>query len=105
MDMMKAILDIENKAQEIENSIDSLSANIKKETEQKIEVLLKNAEFESDAQIEKFRETIKEREEDECNEIKAKLKASLDSLEAKYTENREKWIREITDEVIKGDTK
>ncbi len=103
MDMMKAILDIENKAQEIENSIERFASDIKQETDREIEKFSQNAQAEIDVQINKFRETIKEIEEKEYNSTKAEMKEALDFLEEKYTANREKWINEITAEVTKGD--
>ncbi len=105
MDMMKAILDIENKAQEIENSIGSLSGDIRLETDKKIEELSKTADIEGDAQIEKFQKTIKAREDKEYNETKAEMKAALDLLEKKFVQNREKWIKDIVSEIIEGDKK
>ena len=65
MDMMKAILDIENKAREIENSIDSLSGDIRRETDEKIKKLHKKAENEANAEIEKFRADIRADEDHE----------------------------------------
>ncbi len=103
MDIMKAILDIENKAQEIENSIESLGADIKKDTDKKILEYTQKAQFEIDIEIEKFREEIKKSENGELESTKAEMKEALAALEEKYRNNREKWIKEITEKVIEGD--
>lgn len=105
MDMMKAILDIENKAQEIENSIDSLSGDIRRETDEKIKKLHKKAENEANAEIAKFRADIRADEDHEKEAAESEMKDMLDSLEQKYKENRDKWIKEITEDITKGDDK
>lgn len=103
MDMMKAILDIENKAQEIEASSKVLSAELKRETDSKIEEMSKKAENDAKIEIERYRETVKSGEEKELSEAKMQMDKTLASLENKFQENRGKWIEEITDEIIKGD--
>ena len=103
MDIMKAILDIENKAQEIEASTKHLLAEIKGETDRKIEGISKKAQEDAETEIEKFRETVKSGENDELSRAKVQMDKTLHLLEMKFEENRDNWIKEITDEIIKGD--
>lgn len=103
MDMMKAILDIENKAQEIEASTKVLAAEIKSETDSKIEEISKKAQKDAEIEIEKYRETVKSGEDKELSEAKMQMDKTLAALEEKFKQSREKWIEEITGEIIKGD--
>lgn len=100
MDMMKAILDIEARAQEVEDSIDSLKAKIKLETDEKIKQMQSEADAEAEAEIAAAKDKIDKEKQAEIEAVKAEMKLVSDSLEKNFTKNRNRWIEEITQRII-----
>lgn len=103
MDIVKAILEIETKAQEIESSVDELAKKIRRETDGKIAELQKAADSDSDAKIEKIKTKLASEKAASLDAVKGEMESVQNALMQKYSENREKWIEEITAAVIKGD--
>ena len=100
MDMMKAILDIEARAQKVEDSIDALAAKIKLETDEKIKQIQSEAEADAEAEIAAVKNRLDKEKQAEIEKTKSDMKLVSDELEKKFTQNRDKWIKEITEKVI-----
>lgn len=103
MDMMKAILDIEKKAQEIENSTCVLMADISRETDKNIQKIAEETKKNADAKIEEFRNKEEAFALEVQSAVKAENEKTFSSLEEKFAKDRAAWISGITDEIIKGD--
>ncbi len=104
MDIMKAILDIESKAQGI---IDTLS-DIKTESEAKVQQEIKRVEAEMEAvaveQIAKHKAKLDVERKDKLLEIENFGQEKKIRLEQIYSEMRSEWVEQIFNAVAKGDS-
>ena len=102
MDMLKAILDIEKKAQKIASTFD-LSAL---EEKQKTEKILEELEEEENLKVNEELSIIKIKNE---KELKAELDKNftlmterLKAMEKFFEDNEKRWINEITQKITGG---
>lgn len=103
MDILKAILDIEKKIQDISGTYDELK---QKETEKTKEILSKleeNAQKERDEAILKYKEEIEAELKRGLKENSALLSERIEALEKTFSENEASWTSEIFERIIKGD--
>ena len=105
MDIMKAILEIENKAQKVESSVDMSVTQIKAETDEHIKEIQLQSDSKVEKELEKYKVEAKANREKELNEVTLKMGKILESLEEKYAENKSRWIDEITEKITEGDMK
>ena len=104
MDMLKAILDIEKKAQEIAGTYDK---NVLEETKKTEKILKELEEAESLKAKEELALALKLHEKyfkTKNEEIINIMKEKSGRLEQIFEEKREIWINEITQKIIGGDS-
>ena len=99
-DLIMKIIDIESKAQEVicdaKKADSELDARIKNDTRKLQEDITKKAE----AKNASLRRLEEEDADKKIEEITAETKKHMDSLEAKYNANKEKWVNEIVSGII-----
>ncbi len=100
-EVIAKIIEIEERAREIvkdaENSKNSLDDELAKETERLRRDIAERAE--------KKNETLREYEDGEADkkieQINAEASRVMEKLEAKFSENRDKWVKDIFDSVTR----
>lgn len=104
MDIIKAILDIEEKAQKIVGTLDDIKAESERETEAEIKLMSEDMKARAEAEIEKSRaeaESDLARLTAECDED---MRRRQEVLDKNFEDNRERWIKEITDAVVRNES-
>ncbi len=104
MDIIKAILDIEEKAQKIVGTLDEMKGENEKdiaaETERMSEEMRKSAE----EKIEKAKQSADDEKKRIMSDTEAEIRSKREKLEKLFGDNRERWVREITEAVEKDDS-
>lgn len=100
MDIMKVILDIENKAMDVLDSVDK--AQEAQKAAQKAAELEKKFEQETVRRIEALRTEHETEVSEEVQALEKKEAMQAQKLTDLYSANREKWVEELTARVIEG---
>ena len=105
MDMLKAILDIEKKAQNIVDTFDSLTQEENEKTQNQLSELEEKADEEIKLQTAELEAKCEEELKSELKENAKVMQDKTDAMEKNFSENRERWVKEITHRIIGGDEK
>ena len=103
MDILKAILDIEKKVQDISGAYDELKQKETEKTEKILSELEERALKERKEALLKYTEEIKAEFECELKESSALLSERIEHLEKFFSENEALWTEEIFERIITGD--
>lgn len=99
-DLIMKIIDIEDRAQELIK--DAKKAD--RELEERLENETKKLEKDIVRKAEVKRETLKQIENEDADrkieEINSEVEKQIQSLNAKYIENKDKWVNEIVENII-----
>lgn len=99
MDMMKAILEIEKKAQAVEASVEKERAELLKATDEKIADFKEKAIAQSNEKIAAKEAAIEKERKAEEARLRERSETEKASLEAMYSENKDKWVKEISEKI------
>lgn len=102
MDIMKAILDIEEKAQSIMNTTDDIGEEMRRDTEKRIAEIDAGMKKDADEKISVHRAKAEKKMKSELESLEKDFGKKLDALENAFAENRARWVKEITDNVKEG---
>ncbi len=102
MDIMKAILDIEEKAQSIMNTTDDIGEEMRKETEKRIAEINEGMKKDAEEKISIHRANAEKKMKSELETLEADFGKKLGALETAFAENKARWVKEITDNVKEG---
>lgn len=102
MDIMKAILDIEEKAQSIMNTTDDIGEEMRRDTEKRIAEIDAGMKKDADEKISVHRANAEKKMKSELESLEKDFGKKLDALENAFAENRARWVKEITDNVKEG---
>ena len=91
-DILKRIIEIEDKAHNIVEDVKKESAGFDEEIERSINDLRKEIDEKTDTRIRQMAETESEYMRDEIDKIKKINKANLNKINKMYEENKERWI-------------
>ena len=105
MDILKAILKIEKKAQEISDGFEEIKAEENKKTETILKELKTNAEIEYKNKVTKLSKDITDSLNSELEKNHTDSEKKLCDMEKYFSDNENLWISEITENIIKGDIK
>lgn len=101
-DLIMKIIDIEDRAKELIK--DAREAD--RELEARLESETKTLEKDIVRKVEIKRETLKKMEDEDADrkikEINSEAERQIESLNAKYAENKDKWVNEIVGNIIGG---
>ena len=103
MDIIKAILDIEDKAQRIVGTLDEMCSENEKEIEAEIESMTAEMKSHAEFEIEKYKNETEEKKNQETEEIERSMQQKKAALEKTFADNRESWLRDITEAIIKDE--
>ena len=105
MDMLKAILDIEKKAQNIVDTFDSLTQEENEKTQKQLSELEEKADEEIKLQTAELEARCEEELKSELEENAKVMQDKTGAMEKYFSETRERWVKEITQRIIGGDEK
>ncbi len=99
-DMIKRIIEADNKAKELEESNRKAAEKEKQRIEEEVKAIYQK--YMDDAETEIMRDTayLEKRTERSLAEVTAKQESSLIKLKQDYEQNRDKWVDEIFNRVI-----
>lgn len=101
---MKAILDIESKAQGIMNTLGDIRAENEKNTEEELKKLKEKAQAETAAKIADYTAELEAKSAQDMAELERSMKERGAALEKTFNDNKSRWVKEITDAIVKDDT-
>lgn len=102
MDIMKAILDIEEKAQSIMNTMEDIGRETAKETEQRLAELDSGMKRDAEEKISEHKEAVQKSADKELKALEDDFGKKRDALENAFAAGKASWIKEITDNVKEG---
>lgn len=100
MDIMQAILDIEQKAQGIIDSADVLKEQQKQEIEAEIEKLRQKSDAAAKAQISQYVQRTDAERKEQTEKLEEAYRKRLSALDAVCSEKKQGWIDEITKRIL-----
>ena len=100
---MKAILDIEEKAQGIMKTMDDLKLQKTQETEEKLKNLEEQITKEAEKRINQHRERVAEKTKTELSELETFCDNQKTKLKTRYEEKADEWVSEITARIMKDE--
>lgn len=102
MDIMQAILDIEQKAQGIVDSAEELKESRKTVLENEIKEMENKAAAELRSRRERMEREAAEKRREAMENLEKSYAEKLETLDKKCAANKEKWIDDIVNAVISG---
>ena len=103
MDIMKAILDIENKAQTIMGEMGRFKVEKDEEIKQQLLKIEDDIKKDADKRIADFKREIEEKQISELEMIERYLDEKSKYLLKVYEDNNEAWAQEIFDSVVRNE--
>lgn len=100
MDIMQAILDIEDKAKEIVNSADEVKAKQQEKFEKELEKMRVYSEEKTKDEIASLQKTFVQSRKEALENVELEYQQKLEKLENLYKKNMDRWVAEITSEII-----
>lgn len=101
MDIMKAILDIESKAQGIMNTLGDIEKNSADELSEKLRLAKEQMEAQNEKKLSEHKANVDKASKREISELDADMEKMRQNLENTFSQNRSRWISSITDEITK----
>ena len=99
MDIMQAILDIEDKAKEIVNSADEVKAKQQEKFEKELEKMRVYSEEKTKDEIASLQKTFVQSRKEALENVELEYQQKLEKLENLYKKNMDRWVTEITSEI------
>ena len=99
-DIIRRIIEIEDKAQKIVEDARAEENNLDKRVEAEDKRLAKKIHDEAEARCRKMQETERENVSGKIEQINARANEQFDALMEKYSENKEKWVDDIVRHII-----
>ena len=99
-EIIKRIIEIEDKAQKIMKDARSDRDGLDKRVEAKEERLKKQMSEAAERRCLKIRESERGRADEEIAQINARTKEQLSALEKTYSENKQKWVDDMVGHII-----
>lgn len=100
MDIMQAILDIEQKAQGVIESADELKAVQEAELEKELASMRDKIDADAHMRIAQITDRAAAERQEEINALEKEYRSKIEALDNKCKENKQKWIDEITLRII-----
>ena len=99
-DIIRRIIEIEDKAQEIVNDARAAESNLGKRVEAEDKILAQKIREKAENRCRKLRESEQERINEKINDISKTTESRLAELQRKYSENKEKWVDDMVRHII-----
>lgn len=103
MDVLKAILDIEKKAQNVIDTFDSITVEETESIKEELKKLEEDENKDTSLKIEKIKAKNEEYLKTELEKSTALMAEKDKALEKKFSENEKLWISEIIERITGGD--
>lgn len=100
MDIMQAILDIEQKAQGIVDSADELKAVQETELQKEIEGARNKIDADAHMKIAQITDRAAAERQEAVNALEKEYRSKIEALDNRCRENKQRWIDEITAKII-----
>lgn len=100
MDIMQAILDIEDKAKEIVESADEVKAQQQEKFRDTLEKMQADAKEKTQDEIASLQKTFVQSRKEALEDIEKEYQQKLEKLETLYQSKMDRWVAEITSEII-----
>ena len=104
MDIMKAILDIESKAQGIINTLDEIQEENDKQIAQELKEIEEQMKVRANSKVEEYKAELDEKTHREIIELEKLMDTRRQTLEKTFNEKYKQWVKEITEAVVKDDS-
>ena len=98
-DMIKRIIEADNKAKELEEANRKAAEEEKRHIEEEAEAIYQKYMDEAQDEIKRNNAYLEKRTERNLAEVKAKQESALIKLRQDYEQNRDKWVDEIVNRV------
>ena len=99
-DIIRRIIEIEDKAQEIVNDARTTESNLEKRVEAEDKILAQKIREKAENRCRELRESEQKRINEKINEINKMAESRLAELQKKYSENKEKWVDDMVRHII-----
>ncbi len=104
MDIMKAILDIEGKAQGVMNTLEDIREENDKKLQSEIEKIRDGMKKRADEKIGQHKSELEKRSKSDMTELEKVMNERKKALDDTFESNRGRWVKEITDAIVKDDS-
>ena len=99
-DIIRRIIAIEDKAQEIVNDAREAESNLDKRVESEDKRIAREIHDKAEARCRKMQEEERESVSGKIGQINARASEQFDGLMKKYSENKEKWVDDMVRHII-----
>ena len=99
-EIIRRIIEIEDKAQEIINDARAAESNLGKRVEAEDKVIAQKIREKAQNRCRKLRESEQERINEKINVINKTAENRLAELQKRYSENKEKWVDDMVRHII-----
>ncbi len=102
MDIMQAILDIEQKAQESLKAVEKLEQEQNDGLTEELKRLENAAQEEVRQTLEQVKNRCMEEQKDALDAAERETRSRLETLQAQYEQNKEKWVSQMTKNILEN---
>ncbi len=99
--IIKELIDIEEIAGEMMLPVNEQKQDLKHRIDEQTQILKQRYEQQAEYEITKYENESQTYINEKLTQIKKQRKADADALKKRFYENKDKWVKEIVDEVIK----